>query len=431
MASIAPRSARAATALGIKVSNSEAAPLGALRPPPPAGGSSALSPTDLALLVRDLQHSSQARRCGAWIGGRSRFVTFPAGEGGFLGCASSCGSPRCPRCRVSLMSDRRDDIQYRIDWWLSRSPLNQVSMLTLTAPHTADHSLSRFLGSTKARTGISGAVALLRESAVWKRFVREYVSGQETTVGRNGWHVHYHVLIFHVGELDQDAFFSTWRRCCLQAGLGAPSRVHGLTLQPAENAAAYMAKWGVAAEQTGAHVKDAKHGNRSISRLESAAARGNRSSRHLLKQFYAAMSRRRVHTFSRGLSVVGLRRLLWRKPTVTHYLLDQASSFRLQQDRALKPVLVQALADQALPPLQIFEQLGLVAQPIDHASAPRSQLPYEVQRRAKVFINKASKYEDIDKQCLTTILDKKEACLSILTDDLIKDILYRIAVYNS
>ena len=157
-------------------------------------------------------------------------------------------------------------------------------MLTLTAPHTPDHSLPRLLGSTKKRLGLSGAVALLKERALWKKDVVHYVSGQETTQGSNGWHPHYHLLIFHLGDLDVEKWYQSWAKACKDAGLGRPSRMHGLTLQPAESAAGYMAKWGLASESTGAHVKDAKHGNRAIWDIEQSAASGDLSTKNLLWQ---------------------------------------------------------------------------------------------------------------------------------------------------
>lgn len=401
--------------LGIKVSNSEAPRRAGFRPPLPAPLISAppLKPSQLAEILRPLQASAQSQRCGSWIGGKARLSTFGDGQHGIIGFTASCSSPRCPRCRVSLMATRRDEIQACIDWWTA-SPLNRVSMLTLTAPHTPDHSLPRLLGSTKKRFGLAGAVALLKERALWKRDVREYVSGQETTQGGNGWHPHYHLLIFHVGDLDVDSWYHSWAQACKDAGLGRPSRVHGLTIQPAESAAGYMAKWGLAAEQTGAHVKDAKHGNRAVWDLEQSAAQGNRSSRHLLKQYYRAMRRRRTHTFSRGLAPIRLKHALGFKPARAHFLFDTASSFKLHQDRDFKAVLLQVLADYQLPVMQVFGDLGLEAQPVDYSITPPPQMPYSVLRRVKALVCSSSRYPEIDKQCFDLININKEYCLSII-----------------
>lgn len=397
--------------LGIKGRNSEPAPLGALGAPLPLKPASVLSPSEITRRIRSLQAGSSAQRCGSWVGGKARLSSTGQGGVAFFGTAASCGSPRCPRCRVSLMARRQSEIQACIDWWLS-SPLGlKVSMLTLTAPHSADHSLRRFQGSTKARRGIAGALARLKERALWKRDVVEFISGMETTKGPNGWHLHYHVLVFHVGELDQGEWFRSWAQACRDAGLGRPSRAHGITIQPAESAAAYMAKWGVASEVTGAHVKDAKHGNQTIAALELKAAEGDSGARAELKKYFRAMRGKKVHTFSRGLSPVRLRHGLMARPVQAHYLLDQASSYRLHQEPDFKACILQALDDQLLQPMQIFEGLDLVARV--HQAEEEPQLPYQVRRKASWFLKKRAKYRKTEKECLKLIDQKANNMLSV------------------
>jgi hypothetical protein len=199
------------------------------------------------------------------------------------------------------MSDRTSEIQALIDW--SRARGYQVSMVTLTAPHGKWLSAPDFVGSARLRTGIVGAVTRLRERALWRRQVIEYVSTQEYTYGRsNGIHYHYHLLVVHQDDLDSRAWLSSWQRACKDAGLRQPSAAHGFTAQPATNAAAYMAKWGVAAENAGGLHKRAANGNYSQAELEAAALSGHCWAGAALRTINRLCFRRRVHTFSRGFS---------------------------------------------------------------------------------------------------------------------------------
>lgn len=370
-----------------------------------------LNPSQLTEKLRRLQPNGSSRRCGSWIGRGATFSVFGNGEAGFTGHRASCRSPRCPRCRVVLMSRRKDEIQAVIDWWVARSPIHQVSMLTLTAPHLGHQSLARFLGSTSSRSGLSGAVSLLKQRKLWKTDVSEYISGQEATHGRNGWHVHYHILIFHTRQLDLDAWFSAWSRACVDSGLSRPSRAHGVTLQPAESAASYLAKWGIASENVGAHVKDAKHGNRSLAQIEHHAAAGDVSSQQLLKIYYRNTKRRRVHTFSRGLSLPRLRHTLNDGlVSIAHYSLDISSSYTLYKDQDLSKVLISAIVD-CKSISAVLQAVGLKGIPIQNPG--QKHYPSHFLKSILTNIGNSKKYPDTYKNFLDLIISKKSNCLPI------------------
>lgn len=261
--------------------------------------------------LRRFQVGSQARACGSQIGVSADTLyssvaycteTKKPKAKLFVSSGESqsrCGSPRCPSCRVYLMSQRVSEIQALIDW--SRAKGYQVSMVTLTAPHGKWMSPADFLGSVRLRTGIVGAVARLRERSTWKKSVVEYVSTQEYTYGRvNGLHYHFHLLVVHSDDLNKSAWLRAWQKACVDSGLRAPSAAYGLTVQPATNAASYMAKWGVAAENAGGLHKRAANGNYSQVELESAVLRGETWAGPALRKINKLTYRRRVHTFSRG-----------------------------------------------------------------------------------------------------------------------------------
>ena len=101
---------------------------------------------------------------------------------------------------------------------------------------------------------------------MFKRWMIEhYISCFEITHGSNGFHPHYHILLFvpygvpHQTLLAmRDDMFSIWSDCCTKAGLDAPSYKHGLDLQPGDKAGDYVAKWGLEHEMTKGHVKKRK-----------------------------------------------------------------------------------------------------------------------------------------------------------------------------
>jgi hypothetical protein len=82
----------------------------------------------------------------------------------------------------------------------------------------------------------------------------------------NGWHVHFHVLLFFhapFGGLQalEEALFHSWCSCCVSCGLGAPSRQHGLKLDDGSYAEKYVTKWGMEAEITKSHIKKGREGH--------------------------------------------------------------------------------------------------------------------------------------------------------------------------
>lgn len=142
-------------------------------------------------------------------------------------------------------------------------------MLTLTTPHQRGDNLADLLAKQ--------ATALSR---FWKdKTVRGLLAGLgvvgqvralEVTHGRkspqnNGWHPHYHVLLFAGSGVDLAKdwavrLYLRWAALCEKSGLGVPSFAHGLKLDDGSKAAAYASKWGLEDEMTKGHTKKGKTG---------------------------------------------------------------------------------------------------------------------------------------------------------------------------
>ena len=81
----------------------------------------------------------------------------------------------------------------------------------------------------------------------------------EVTYGDNGWHPHFHILMFNkyilVSADLRKNLSELWIKACVRAGLSAPSMKHGLDLRDGEYASEYVSKWGIEHELTKGHIK--------------------------------------------------------------------------------------------------------------------------------------------------------------------------------
>jgi hypothetical protein len=193
-----------------------------------------------------------------------------------------------------------------------------VNLVTLTCPHQKTDNLADLLAKQ--------AKALNRfwsDRASKAVFTEMGVVGQiralEVTHGRksphnNGWHPHYHVLIFGGIGVDTAAFdqvrlrsfqvrlLMVWIRACELAGLGTPSIDHGLKLDDGSKAASYVSKWGLEDEMTKGHTKKALHGETPFDFLRSYLAdKDDKQAGALFKEFCETFKGKRQLHWSKGL----------------------------------------------------------------------------------------------------------------------------------
>jgi len=138
-----------------------------------------------------------------------------------------------------------------------------VQLLTLTVPHYANQKLLTVLD------GIGRAFFLMKNRKPWKRMCKALMiigdnKATEVTYGENGWHPHFHVLLFTGLPLTKGSFKSLqesildmWQKACVTAGLPKPNE-HGVSIGDGSKAASYASKWGLEHEMTKGHVKKGK-----------------------------------------------------------------------------------------------------------------------------------------------------------------------------
>lgn len=220
----------------------------------------------------------------------------------------TCGSVwACPVCAAKISERRRVELQSAMA--LHQAQGGQVWLLTLTTPHGRSDklsvvlerqakALSYFNGDRAGRAAFSGMGCVGQVRAL------EVTHGRKRQVN-NGWHPHYHVLLFVAGAVDRSAFvarlFDLWKSACLRAGLKAPSVEHGVRLDDGSKAAAYASKWGLDSEMTKGHIKKALDGETPFDFLRAYLEEGDKQAAALFAEFAATFKGKRQLHWSKGL----------------------------------------------------------------------------------------------------------------------------------
>lgn len=155
-----------------------------------------------------------------------------------------CGSVwMCPICSAKISERRRVELTKAVD----RNPDLQPALVTFTLQHEKKNELRDVLRV------LLESYRLLKSGRYWKSFVSDYdlegsVRALETTVGRNGWHPHLHVLVFFKAGFDvsgAESFFKTeWVRC-LEKFDASASYIHGVDFRTTQrDIADYITKFG-------------------------------------------------------------------------------------------------------------------------------------------------------------------------------------------
>ncbi|MBT5547503.1 MAG: protein rep [Desulfobacula sp.] len=228
-----------------------------------------------------------------------------------VGKVETCGSVHnCPICRVNIKAKRQKELKKINDGFTEERkkysievigtdenglfimqdekdlPGGNCSMITFTVQHNYSDRMLALLGyvdskssrnTNKKNQGIIGALRRLRASKFWKQFKETiaYVADVrvlETTIGKSGFHVHIHMLVFHKREIDhyeiKKKLFDQWSISSLASGLRQPDARYGVDIKNADKASDYLVKWGADSEIMSDSAKKAKNGNYTIPQFE-------------------------------------------------------------------------------------------------------------------------------------------------------------------
>ena len=219
-------------------------------------------------------------------------------------CANAWG---CPVCAAIISEHRKCEVKDAMDWWKAQG--GSVLLLTLTVPHYSHTDIKQLKKDLKKAYSkfFKGVRASKDMFAKWQ--IEHYISCFEITHGENGFHPHYHILLFipyavgigsHIG-MEQD-MYAVWKDCCTKSGLDEPSQKHGLHLQAGDDASNYVAKWGLEHEMTKGHVKKGKKESRTpFDILRSYDESGDEKEANLFRLYYFAFKGTRQLNWSKGL----------------------------------------------------------------------------------------------------------------------------------
>lgn len=166
-----------------------------------------------------------------------------------------CGSVwMCPVCAAKVSERRRKELSSAVTQHIANG--GQVAMLTLTVRHTYEddlHELKLSLAKAMKRFQSGKRASSLRQRIGLIGTVRAF----ELTHGKNGWHPHFHILLFYDNWHNLDdlrhEYTALWQVACAANGL--ESLEHAISLQNAQDASYYASKWGADSEMTKSHAK--------------------------------------------------------------------------------------------------------------------------------------------------------------------------------
>lgn len=245
---------------------------------------------------------------------KSRTVKGAAVYGGLQTCGSVWA---CPVCAAKVSERRRAELLHAIQ--VHRDQGGDVLLLTLTNPHRLGDSLaeaverqsyamSRF-NSTRQALKLWASIECVGTVRAW-----------EVTHGVNGWHPHFHLLLFVSAGLDlaelRERFYALWANSCRLAGLPVPEYAvpyrlpggglgifWGVDVQDGKQAANYASKWGLESEMTKGHIKKARvvKGRTPFDLLRAKLYDDDRQAAVLFKEFAECFKGRRQLVWSKGL----------------------------------------------------------------------------------------------------------------------------------
>jgi hypothetical protein len=226
----------------------------------------------------------------------------------------TCGSVwACPVCAAKIAERRRAEIIVAMT--AHKAAGGCVQLLTLTAPHNRSDKLVDLLAmqakALKFFNEDCSVRAIRKEMGVIGQIRALEVTHGRQSASNNGWHPHYHILqfgghgvAFSPFQLYEwaDRLYDRWAACCVRAGLGEPSRLHGLKLDDGSKASAYVAKWGLEDEMTKGHTKKSAQGETPFDFLRNHLAdSSDKQAGILFKEFAEAFKGKRQLHWSAGL----------------------------------------------------------------------------------------------------------------------------------
>ena len=295
--------------------------------PGEVGGSLAFSPMRsrverfaLQSVARQLLPESRTAKCLRWRVHKQEVNVWKSHEhktahySGLQTCASVWA---CPVCAAKIAERRRAEVLGAMSVHQARGGANLL--LTLTTPHQRGDDLATLLDqqarALKKFSNDRQVVAVYTEMGYDGQIRALEVTHGRKAARNNGWHPHYHLLLFVGSGVDLARFnaaqlrdwevrlYLVWARVCEAVGLGVPSIKHGLRLDNGHKASDYISKWGLEHELVYGHIKKGKQGNESpFDLLRSVLAdKSDKQAAALFREYAETFKGKRQLFWSHGL----------------------------------------------------------------------------------------------------------------------------------
>ncbi len=257
--------------------------------------------------VRLLPKGHRTSKCMRWkLSGRQIEVLKGANtDRAFFHGLQVCSMPwTCPVCASKISERRRQEVAHAIKQ--AEHEGLRVRLVTPTVPHGLGDDVAKIADMmTKAWTRLwqGKAGVQLRDSLGLFGFIRAL----EVTYGQNGFHPHFHVLMFYHPQQTTDEAWERlperWQRAAMRSGLPAPSLTHGCRIDDGQKAASYVSKgvWGLESELTKGHVKKGKRDGRTPFDLLRDYMKGDKQAGAIWARYAEAFAGRRQLYWSNGL----------------------------------------------------------------------------------------------------------------------------------
>jgi len=219
----------------------------------------------------------------------------------------------CPLCAIAIQERRRAEMAAAIA--IHRARGGDVMLLTLTNSHDVDDSLADLLD--RQEKALHRFWSARSSRSIWADLDKiGHIKNLEGTHGANGWHPHYHVLLFVRSHLDkhdrecmQRVIAMRWLECCQAAGLPLPSLERGARLDGYKGVGDYLAKtgqdavkrWALEDELAKSHTKRGRKGQRTPFDLLRDAHLGDKVAAGLFSEYARVFKGKRQLVWSRGL----------------------------------------------------------------------------------------------------------------------------------
>ena len=208
----------------------------------------------------------------------------------------------CPICSMTITEGRRSELKQGLANWIDAG--GHAYLATFTNSHHRGDNLDQLL------TGQKKAFIKFWEKTKVKEMLKRLgykgrIVATEVTWGeQNGWHPHYHMILFFDHEINHQGLQTflalQWQEACIKAGLKAPDLIHGVDVRNGTYAAKYVSKWGLEEEVTKGHLKKGLNGSLTPFDL----LRGSCTNNHyktLFKQFADVFKGKQQLVWSKGL----------------------------------------------------------------------------------------------------------------------------------